>query len=580
MLRIALESVLALFVLSDFARGAFAEVQPYNDGHHKPKVEWGPCDPSLVKDPTLKCGLFEIPLDYHDPSAGRGQLALVKANATGERRGTVFINPGGPGQSGLEALDGISDQLLALTGGYYDIVSWDPRGVGPLTVPGDTFCFDTVAEYDAFWNGTIELTGINMVGNFTHQADVDALLSQAPRMQAKYEELGRRCLQHPSGKFLRYVGTAATARDVAALADVFDGPESPINYIGISYGTILGSWLVNMFPERVGRVVIDGVIDPTFLANEETPFVWPRLISDADKVYEGFVSGCSLAGPEGCPIASQGDSAADVNDTIQALLQLAHDTQLKNSSVSVRSTDVRVAILAVLYQPGLSASFANTTFPELLAAVKSGLPVNASASAVSTLRVNMTAPADTGSLIRRARARNTRNPTTTYRFESILCSDSVDSRGTGMEDVFKNIIASSSTNGSELFTAVWPAQFYYCPFWPVRAVERYQGPFNKTLTNKVLIVSNTFDPVTPLFSAESTSKLLGDNAVLVRQAAFGHTSISEPSQCLNEIALAYFTNGSLPNGNNTVCEVDTDFELFPGVNTEAVLTALSTQEKR
>ncbi|KAI0651010.1 alpha/beta-hydrolase [Trametes meyenii] len=579
MLRITLVSVLTLLGLSDFARGASVEenAQTYKGGNRTRKVEWGPCDPSLVKDPTLECSLFEIPLDYHDAYAGHGRLALVKANATGERHGTVFVNPGGPGQSGLEALDGISDELLALTGGHYDVVSWDPRGVGPLTVPGDTFCFDTVAEYDAFWNGTIELTGINMVGNFTHQADIDALLSQASLMQAKYEELGRRCLEHPSGQFLRYVGTAATARDVAALADALDGPGSPINYIGISYGTILGSWLVNMFPERVGRVVIDGVIDPTFLANEETPFVWPRLISDADKVYEGFVTGCALAGPEGCPIASQGDSATDVDDTIQALLQLAHDAQLKNSSVSVRSTDVRVSILAVLYQPGLAASFANTTFPELLAAVKSGLPANATTSAVSALRVNMTAPADTSSLIRRGRARNTMNPTTTYRFESILCSDSVDSRGTRMEDVFKNIIASSSSaNGSELFTAVWPAQFYYCPFWPVRAVERYQGPFNKTLVNKVLIVSNTFDPVTPLFSAESTSRLLGDNAVLVRQDAFGHTSISEPSQCLNQITLAYFTNGSLPEDNNTVCEVDADFELFPGVNTEAILAALPT----
>lgn len=59
-------------------------------------IQWGPCDPSIVPDPSLSCGFFEIPLDYHDLSAGKGRLAVIKANATGERRGTVFMNPGIP----------------------------------------------------------------------------------------------------------------------------------------------------------------------------------------------------------------------------------------------------------------------------------------------------------------------------------------------------------------------------------------------------------------------------------------------------------------------------------------------------
>ncbi len=95
-----------------------------------------------------------------------------------------------------------------------------------------------------FWNGTIELTGIEMTGAFSDPADVRALLDEAPLMQAKYEELGRRCLGHPSGRFLPSVGTAATARDVVAMADVLDGPGSPGNYFGSSYGSLLGHWLM------------------------------------------------------------------------------------------------------------------------------------------------------------------------------------------------------------------------------------------------------------------------------------------------------------------------------------------------
>ena len=84
-----------------------------------------------------------------------------------------------------------------------------------------------------------------MTGNFTDPEDIKALLSQAPIMQKKYEELGKRCLQQPSGQYLQYVGTAATVRDMVAMADALDGPNAPINYAGISYGTILGSWFIN-----------------------------------------------------------------------------------------------------------------------------------------------------------------------------------------------------------------------------------------------------------------------------------------------------------------------------------------------
>ena len=87
--------------------------------------------------------------------------------------------------------------------------------------------------------------GIEMTGNFTDPADIQALLTQAGTMQGKYNGLAQRCLAHPNGKYLPYVGTAATARDLAALADALDGPGSLVNYIGLSYGTILGSWFIN-----------------------------------------------------------------------------------------------------------------------------------------------------------------------------------------------------------------------------------------------------------------------------------------------------------------------------------------------
>ncbi|OSD00758.1 hypothetical protein PYCCODRAFT_1469191 [Trametes coccinea BRFM310] len=169
------------------------------------------------------------------------QPSVPQINATSERLGSIFLNPGGPGDSGVGALKSVASELVALSGGRYDIVSWDLHGVGPLTIPGDIHCFDSVEEYHTFWEGTIELDGIEMTGNFTDPADIRALLSQAPIMQKRYEELGHRCMQHPTGKYLKYLGSAAAVRDMVALADALDGPDAPINYIGISSGTLLGS---------------------------------------------------------------------------------------------------------------------------------------------------------------------------------------------------------------------------------------------------------------------------------------------------------------------------------------------------
>ncbi|KAI0369592.1 alpha/beta-hydrolase [Pilatotrama ljubarskyi] len=529
------------------------------NNHHI--FEWSPCDPTIVQDPLLSCSFFEIPLDYHVPSAGHGRIVVAKANATGERRGTLFFNPGGPGSSGLTTLNGNTSVLLNLTGGNYDIVTWDPRGVGPLTVPGDIFCFDSVAEYDAFWNGTIEHSGIEMTGTFRDPGDIERLLSQATVMQKKYEEFGRRCLQHPTGKYLRYVGTAATVRDMVALADELDGPGSPVNYAGISYGTVLGAWFVNMFPERVGRVVLDGVINPLLVATEETSMFWPQMLADADKVYQGFVTGCALAGPSGCAIAQANQSAADVDATIQALLKRAHDAARVNSSVPVTSADIRSALFGAMYFPTEWPALANTMYPQIVAAVK-GESSQASSSPL-------------GPMSRRLQKRQLNDMVVNYDTKAILCSDSIDRRGTRMADVFKNIITESRT-GSQLFTSVWQNTFYGCPFWPVRAVERYEGLFKNTLANKILVASNVFDPVTPLSNAEALVGLLGDDARLVVQRGFGHTTVPSPSQCLNKIFLAYFTNGTLPEGNDTVCDVDDEFELFAGVNTEAILAQFTS----
>ncbi|KAI0830715.1 TAP-like protein-domain-containing protein [Trametes gibbosa] len=524
-------------------------------------VQWGACDPALGIDPNLSCAFFEIPLDYHNASAGTGKLALIKANATAIRRGTMFLNPGGPGVSGIQTINSTSALVLNFTGGEYDVVSWDPRGVGSLTVPGDVHCFDSLNDYNTFWNGTIELNGIEMTGNFTNQTDIDRLMSQAPLMQSKYEELGQRCLNHSNGQFLQYVGTAATARDMVAMADALDGAGAPVNYWGLSYGTLLGSWFINMFPDRVGHVILDGVVDPVGFATEEAALAWSTQLVDDDYAYEGFFTGCALAGPEHCSIASAGQTPSEVNGNIQALLQAAHDATFRGSGpVPVTSGLIRATLRPEIYFPAGWANLANSVYPTFASGVQQEIGVSTNGSG------NVSIP-------RSSFSKRAEQDTPPYSTEAILCGDSIDLTNTSMADVFQNIIATSQ-NISHMFAAAWPFASYYCSTWPVRAVERYQGPFNNTLANPILIIGNTFDPATPFASAKNLSDVLGDQARLVRLNTFGHTSEAAPSQCIGRIIRTYMTNGTLPVDNHGICEVDLDFEIFPGITIERTIANL------
>ncbi|KAM5541074.1 hypothetical protein V8D89_005385 [Ganoderma adspersum] len=550
----------SVLLLLQYARGAVIEQGDCEEGGtNTSTIQWGPCDPSIVTDPSLSCGFLEIPIDYHDLSAGKGRLAVIKANATGERRGTYFMNPGGPGGSGLQALSSspTASYLLSVTGGFYDIVSWDPRGVGSLSIPGDVYCFDSVDEYDAFFNGTIELSGIQMTGNFTDQSDIDALLAQAETMQQKYVEVGQRCREHSDGKYLKYIGTSATARDLVALTDALDGPGAPINYFGYSYGTIIGSWLVNMFPDRVGRIILDGVLDPQLFGSVELSLGWEHQLQNSDDVYDGLVTGCALAGPTGCAIASEGQSPADVDKTIQTILGLAHDAARKNSSVPLTSGQLRTALYSFMYFPRLWANLTNIVLPEEFQIVEKETQGSSNVTKRSQL-------------VNRGLVKRAENQTAPYTTSAILCGDGKDLGNVTMTDIFDGII-SASRNVSHMFASQWPSPAYICSLWPERAVERYEGPFNKTLANPILVIGNTHDPITPFSGAQGLANELGDSAKLVRMNGFGHTSTAGVSTCINSVLLAYTVNGTLPGDNNTVCEVDDDFEIWPGVSTRMIL---------
>ncbi|KAL1709294.1 Alpha/Beta hydrolase protein [Schizophyllum commune] len=561
-----------------------------------PTISWSSCTTLdwryAIGDPlNITCGFFEVPMDYADGSIGTAKLAVARYPAQGERKGTVFVNPGGPGGSGVEFVLGYGPDLSTMVGGGYDVVSWNPRGVGH-TEPGAPECLSN-DEWTALFSGTLETQGLDIKGNLTDGDQVEQFYSHVDEMEAKYETLGEKCAASESSATLPYLGTAAAARDMAALADYLDPGVQEINYWGFSYGSMLGFVFVNMFPDRVGHVVLDGCMNPLLYANKPTTEYYPNDVVDADEAFAGFTTACALAGPGSCSLAKNGtDSSEDIQQRVQGMLDLAHTLAASGADLSstMTSGQARTYLFEALAEPTNWASLAayleayeekleglaaNSTDSSTNSSATRGLPIEHRASFKHrwqiptkplvgdwpakrhTIRIPSTQPSFAGSKRQVAPLEPH-----TYEFEAIYCGDGIDSGNMTMKAGF-DAITYAASNVSALFGPQWGAQGNLCFAWPARAVERYTGPWDEALKNRVLVIGNTADPVTPFENAQLMADLLGDSAVLIKQNGFGHASLAEKSSCTIGLVSRYFQEGKLPTGDDTVCEIDSDVVLFP-----------------
>jgi pimeloyl-ACP methyl ester carboxylesterase len=172
------------------------------------------------------------------------------------------IHAGGPGGSGVEVVADRGPEFSERFQGLYDLISWDPRGIGYTTwvrfadpqynllivsaaSPGPVYCFDTAEEDEVFWENTV-VSYINetIAGKFDQQ-DLNELYSQANATDQKFKTLTAGCQNGPSGRYLKYLGTSSNVRDLVSLGDAIVGQGQPIDYWGVSYGTVIGFGLVN-----------------------------------------------------------------------------------------------------------------------------------------------------------------------------------------------------------------------------------------------------------------------------------------------------------------------------------------------
>lgn len=565
----------------------------WSQAESSPKLVFHKC-----YDGIFECAKLLVPLDWSDLSNPNNvSIAIVRLPAVVDRAdksygGAILVNPGGPGGSGTDILLSSGRSLQDLVDGekHFDVLSFDPRGM-KYTTP-NVACF-----HNDISRQSLEILGIG-VGGLDGSSDA---------LNVKWaidQGLGQLCAQ--SGYFAdgsnirQFVSTALVARDMVEMIDRLDenlkvelNNKNPLifneqqqelsessddnvpllNYWGLSYGSFLGNTFASMFPERVGRVILDGVVD----ADDYVATGWTTNLQDNDKAWSKFFEYCFEAGPK-CSLynplyKSPHDLQAHVDAFWERLKQDPMPVIVGGNAGLLTHHILRTLLHTALYFPH--------RFWPIMAVFIDALDRGDSAMANSII--------DGGLLWQNQRPQgfspslpplpNLPAYFSMYATDSdlssqpdgyawgleasiaVLCGDGDDITDRTKANHTDYLALLESQSG--LSAPVWAEIILHCIHWPkeVRPASknRFTGPFGSKRSDynpkgsPILFIGNTADPVTPLGNAHKMSKG-HEGSVVFTQDLPGHCSTSDnPSTCLFAVVRAFFANGTLPP-KDLVCE--------------------------
>ena len=477
-------------------RGAASRVGPLPKGDPATVAEFGEQDP-IWRDclDGVECADVRAPLDWADPSGETITLRLVKRAATGaEPQGTLFVNPGGPGASGADYVAN-GPSITSEVQEAYDVVGWDPRGVG---MSSHVTCLDAAGMDDY-------LFGPGSVDGLEPGSDewIDAALADS-------QKFGEAC-ERATGPLLGHVSTADTVQDLDMLRAVFG--EERLDYLGFSYGTYIGARYADAYPERVGRLVLDGAMDPS-AGLEEVVREQTRGFETALRAY---VEDCLTR--KDCPLSGGVDGAmaqiGEQLDAVDAEPLTGSDGRMFSSGTML------TAIITPLYSQSMWGYL-----DDLFASVADG---NAD---VGLVLADFYFDRQDGEYLSNS----------TEAFSAINCLDYPLS-GDGLDPVR---MAAEAEELDRIAPTIGRFQGYGdigCAGWPVQgAAER--AAVSAAGADPILVVGTTGDPATPYRWAESLAGQL-ESATLLTYVGEGHTAYGEDA-CIDEAVDAYLLRGEVP----------------------------------
>ena len=449
------------------------------------RLSWRDCGDGF------SCSTVQVPLDYRHPAADTIELAAIRLPAPDPARriGSLLLNPGGPGGSGVEYVRAARFVVASEVRARFDIVGFDPRGVAGST---PVRCQSDV-ETDRF----LAADGSPDDAREEHEAVGLA------------QDLARRCAAR-AARLLPHVGTVDTARDMDLLRAVLG--DERLTYLGKSYGTLLGATYAELFPTRVGRLVLDGAVDPAASAGE----VNREQARGFELALRAFVDDCLAR--DACPLP--GPRAAALA-AVNALLDRV-DRQPLRGDVT-RQVTQSLAVLGIT--AGLYAQDSWPVLRQAFAEARSG---------------------HGSSLLLLADSYTDRSPDGRYRTNSNDAIYAVSCLDRDHRPDLPAVKAESArlTRESPRFGAYLAWGALPCTYWPVPPT-RTPHPVTAAGTPPILVVGTERDPATPIGWARALADQLASGVLLVWDGD-GHTAYQRGSACIDAAVDAYLLDGHVP----------------------------------
>ena len=467
------------------------------------KVAWYDCVATAGVEKSadktgFQCAKVKVPLDYSKPDGQTIEIAMKKHQATGSvRQGTLFMNPGGPGGSGVDDVGAMVDSTFAGVQKSYDIIGFDPRGVGSSTAVNCTS--DTELE------AKTEDAPVNAgegAATFEQRAAV---------ISAQFKQFEASCAAGTKpAELLDHVDTVSVARDLDVLRAL--SGDQKLNYLGFSYGTYLGAHYAELFPANTGRMVLDGAVDPSLSLGDRAAGQAQGFEAALRTYVQQCQSGQAVQEGQSCPLT--GDADAGVQQ-VRALIASADQTPLKTAdpNVTVDGSTIRSAIRRLLYS--------SEYWPLLTYALDQAI-TQKDGSYIQVLYGKVTAGGSA--------------PT----FYAVNCQDiPVQGDMTSWEKEYQQILQSSPTFGASLGN-----QDARCQAWGHNGTRK-PAPIHAKGAAPILVVGTTGDPATPYAWSQAMADQLESGRLLTWEGN-GHTAYGRAGACLQKAVDTYLTSGTLP----------------------------------
>jgi pimeloyl-ACP methyl ester carboxylesterase len=460
-------------------------------------VEWKACEIDASAESVIptdaECGMLSVPVDYAKPDGDVARLAMIRFPATGDRIGSLVVNPGGPGESGVEGAASLVAALPQSVRQRFDLVGFDPRGVANSTPP--VWC-NSDADND----------------RLRADPQVDYSPEGVEHIEKETKDFVQRCVDKMGKEFLSNVGTANVVKDLDAIRVALG--EEKLTYLGYSYGTRIGSLYAEAYPDKVRAMVLDGAVDP----NADPTEANIRQAAAFQTAFDNYAADCAATNPE-CPLGTDPNKAVDVYRSM--VDPLVEEPAKTSDPRGLSYSDAIIGTILPLYSPNLWRHLT-----QALGELKNG-----TGNTMLTLADLYMGRDDEGHYNNSTDARVTVN-----------CVDkpAVTDRAKVIEEDRRVRIAAPFMSYGE-FTGHAPLST--CAFWPVPTTTE---PHEIKVSGlpPILVISTTDDPATPYEAGIDLAKQLG--GTLLTYDGTQHTVAFQGNACVDDIAARYLVDVTVP----------------------------------